>query len=121
DIVVHHLVVVPDRKPGKGSVRGLQVGIALVELVAVAEFLERRRNSDAVLADVVRSPGFLIDVVAEMHDEAEIACGHVAVGGKVALLVLLAGCESKTERPRRPGGCGSGASDRAERRTGAEA
>ena len=36
-IVVGDLVVVPDREPGEGGMGGLQVGIELVERVAVAE------------------------------------------------------------------------------------
>ena len=70
--------------------RGLQIGVGFVECVAVAELGKRRRNPDAVLAHMARAPGLFVDVVTEMHDQIEIARGHVAIRGEVALLVLLA-------------------------------
>src|SRR5439155_21962540 len=62
-VVVRHLMVVPDRQPRKDGVGGLQVRVGFVQCVAIAKLGKRRRNSDAVLADVARAPGFFVDIV----------------------------------------------------------
>jgi len=108
-VVVGNFVVVPDRQPRRGGVGGLQVAIELVQRVAVAEFRQRRRDADFVPAHESRSPGLLVDVVAEMDDEIEVARRHVAIGREIALLVLLARGEGEAQPLRGAGGGGRGA------------
>src|SRR3954452_5556668 len=55
-----------------------------------------------------------------MHDEIEVARSHIAIGGVVALLVLMAGGEGETEPAVARGRRGARAPDRAHRRTGPE-
>ena len=96
-------------------VGGLQVPVGLVERVAVAILVERRRPPAVVAAHEVASPRRLVDVVAEMHDEVDVLGRHVAEGGVVALLVLLAGGEGEVEcrQPLRRLRCSLGPADRA--------
>ena len=123
-IVVGDLVIVPGRQPREGGVGGLQVGIELVEGVAVAELRQGRRDADRVLAHQPGPPRLFVDVVAEMHDEIEIAVGHVAIGSEVALLVLLRRRQRRngTARAccRRPAPCACGRSGSTHCRRGSD-
>ncbi len=114
-IVVRHLVVVRYRRPGKGGVRRLQVGVELVEGVTVAVGLQRLHGRGVVPAGLAVVDTALVDVVADMQHEVEVFLGHVAVGGVVAVLVLLAAGDGQLKALqglRRRGG-GACAADRA--------
>ena len=90
-VVVLDLVVVPGQHPWVGRVRGLQIGITLVERVADPVVVERVRLGRPVRAHVVAPPRGLVDVVADVDDHVEVVRQHVAIRGEEALLVLLAG------------------------------
>src|SRR4029450_4140962 len=91
------LVVVPGAEPRMARVRRLQIGVALVQRVTDAVFVERLRLARAVRADVVRAPRRFVDVVADVDDQIEVVLEHVAVRDEVALLELLAGGEGESE------------------------
>src|SRR5262249_2607233 len=96
-VVVLDLVVVPGAEPRMARVRGLKVGVALVQRVTDAVFVERRRLARAVRPDVVRAPGGFVDVIADVDDQIEVVLAHVAIRDEVALLELLAGGEGEAE------------------------
>ncbi len=96
-VVVVDFVVVPGHDPRAGAVRGLQIGIGLVQRIARAIVIERVRLPARVLAHMVAPPGRLVDVIAEKDDEIGRVGDDVAVGAVVALLVLLAGGEGEAQ------------------------
>ena len=117
-VVVGDLVIVPDREPRRRGMGGLQVAVELVERITIAELRQRRRNANLMPSHQPRSPGLLVDVVAEVDHQVEVARGHVAIGREVALLVLLARGEGEAQplRRARGGRRGARATDRTLRR-----
>ena len=109
--VVVDLVVVGGEHPGGGGVRGLELGVPLVEGVAAPVALERARFLRIVAAhEVVPDAGsVLVDVVAEVHDERRRLGRHVAEAGVPAALVVLAGHEDEIEAVGQGAGGGGGA------------
>src|SRR6476619_3311774 len=97
--------------------RRLQVRIGFVQRVAVSKFGEGCRNPDFVLAHMARAPGPFVDVIAEMDDQIQISRCHVTVGGKITLLILLAGRKGKSEPAITPGWRSAGTPHRAHCRT----
>ena len=96
-VVVLDLVIVPGEEPRVGRVRGLEVGVALVQRVADPVFVEGLRLPRRVGPDVIRAPGGFVDVVADVDDQVEVVLDHVAIRDEVALLELLAGGEGEAE------------------------
>ncbi len=122
-VVVLHLMVVRYDDPRRGGVRGLEIRVGLVLRVATTVVRERH---DLVAQVQPRSPcrgAVLVDVVAQVQDDARVVLGHPAVDGEVALLVVRAGGEGHHQVTA---GCadrgrGAGAADRREVALGAEA
>ena len=98
-IVVDDLVVVPGQDPRMRGVGGLQIGVALVQRVAVAVGVQRVRRACAVLAHFVGGAAPFIDVVADEEHEVHLAAGDLAMRSEVALLVVLAGSEREAQAP----------------------
>ena len=104
-VVVRHFVVVPDHGEWELRVRGLQIGIELVERVAqpvgaqidglALETFGRRDAAAGRPVDRV-----LVGVVAEVQDEIEIVPQHIAVGGVVAARPVLACGEREADLAR---------------------
>ena len=104
---------------GVGGVRPLQVGIGLVDGVALpvvgevegvlAQALARCGDQVAAPARVRRVAAIFVDVVAVMIDEGELLAREVAVGGVIAVLVILAAGDAELQGFRRGGGEGKGA------------
>src|SRR5882757_3563924 len=99
-----HLVVVPGDQPGETRVRGLEVGVALVQLVLHAPAGEvawggaqhvRRRGLP--VAAVGRDAAF-VDVVAEVQHQVEILASHVAIGRVEPVVPGLARGDGQGER-----------------------
>jgi hypothetical protein len=89
------------------GMRRLQAPVTFVEGVQVPVLLEghRLRQVEAHL----RTPGALVDVVAEVDDEVEIVLHHRLIGGEVALAVVLGGegeAQAILGRAHRRGGAG---------------
>lgn len=72
----------------RGAVLGDRTSLVVVGLVVV-EVGEHAVGVVARAADSV--DGVFVHVVAEVEDEVDVVPGEVAVGGEVAVLVLLAG------------------------------
>ena len=89
DGVVGDLVVVHRDDPGERVVGGLQVGVALVELVpaAVGGEVDGLGDGDGTGPRLL---GPLVDVVADEHHEVEVLDGHAGVRGVVAVAPVLA-------------------------------
>ena len=82
--------------------RRLQVLVRAIEGVAITVLRERADlravGGAGVAARGVELAGtVLVDVVAEVHHEAQVLLGHVAVRRVVAVLVLLAGAKAKVD------------------------
>src|SRR5262249_39528431 len=101
-VVILHLVIVPRDDPWEGGVGALQVRIALVKGIAIAVLIDCARLLGAVLAYVMAAPRGLVDVVSQVSHQIQVLLGNVAVGGVVALLVLLTGRIGEAQLPRRP-------------------
>jgi hypothetical protein len=89
--VVEHLVVVPGDDPRRAPVRGLQVGVALVEAVLDPVAVEGVALHPVLLGYgsvpvPARGPdAVFVDVVAEVEDHVGVLVGEMAVGGVVAV------------------------------------
>jgi hypothetical protein len=106
-VVVGDLVVVPGHDPGMRRVRGLQVGVGLVEGVPQPVVLQRHglpvedvgQHPVGVLALAARGvDGVLVEIVTEMEDDIDVLLGEMTVGGEVPVVVRLAGDGGEGER-----------------------
>ena len=122
-VIIDDLVIVRGHDPGKGGMGGLQVGIRLIERIAVAILFKGLDFRSVVLPGVSVMRLGLIDVVTEEQDEFEILAGHMPVGGVMAPLVVLAGGKGKAQTVdgRIGGGRRAGPADGARDGAGAEA
>ena len=123
-VVVLDLVVVPGHQPGAGSVRSLQIWVALVQGVAGAVVVQRQqpaatrgrvRGADGHAA-FGRRTGVFVQVIAQEQHQVQVFLRHVLVGAEVAIFPFLARGIGQPQ-PRRPGtwrGKGAGAPHRAD-------
>ena len=97
-VVIFDLVVVPRHDPGKRGVRGLQIGIGLVQRVARAVVAQAGAGRGVVLAGAIGGGAVFVDVVTDEQHTVQRFCGHVPVRAEVAMLVVLTGCQRECER-----------------------
>ena len=99
-VVVLDLVVVEGDQERVTGVRGLEVGVGLVE--GVADPIARQVGG--LPADVEAGPArpgrVLVDVVAEVDDHVHVVVGEVPVGGVEAALPALTGHHGQVEAPQ---------------------
>ena len=122
-VVVFHLVVVPGADPGVGGVAGPQVGIELVQGVALAVCGQGAGYAARVWAHDVLGVGALVNVVTHKQHQRQILAGDVGVGGVIPLFVMLARGQRQPQATDRSigRGCGAGAAHRALCRAALEA
>src|SRR5262245_18760726 len=103
--VVRDLMVIEARQEGAGGVRGMQVGISLIEGVA-APVVEKVDAGKETLRHHPRSwltpegrlrPGELVDVVPVMEHEIQALFGDPPPSRVVAAIPVLAACGSEAE------------------------
>ena len=101
-VVVVDLVVVPGHQPRAGGVGGLQVRVGAVQRVPAAVVLEGHHlGGVGVVPHLVAAPGGLVDVVAHVQAQVQVAAGGVAVGREPALLPVRAGADREAQPLRR--------------------
>ncbi len=109
-VVVLHLVVVPGDDPREPRVRGLEVGIRLVqgELEAIpleGLGLRLELGGERGVANAAPSDAVLVDVVSQVDDDVQVLLGHVAVRGIEPVIPLLTGRDGEAQllEGREPG------------------
>ncbi|MNI12003.1 hypothetical protein D3C73_651690 [compost metagenome] len=107
--------------------QALQVGVRLVQGVAVAIARQRRGFFEVVgahhLVGAVRPQAVFIDVVAQEQGQVRLFVGHVAIGAEIAALPVRAGGDGQAQAVGGGvrGGRGQGAAGRALLALGGEA
>ena len=114
-VIIDHLVIVPRHDPRVRCMAGAQVGIGLVLGMARAVFVQLHRHPALVRTHDETRVGAFINVVTHKQHQVQIAFGHLAVHGKVALLVMLARRQRQPQALHRLVQCraGAGAAHRA--------
>ena len=92
-IVVLDFVVVPGDGPGTGRVGHLQLRVAFVQCVAIAEIVQAagmEQRVGARQARGVRGCSVFVDVVAQEQNQVWGVVGHMAPSGVMAVFPALA-------------------------------
>src|SRR5688500_13744304 len=100
----------------------LQLGVRLIECVAVPVSGHGRWLRTIMPADSAVLRRTLVNVVAEMHDQFDVLVRQMPKRREVTVFVVLAGGKDKREALRTvcSGGRSAGPADRAQLRTGAK-
>jgi hypothetical protein len=93
-IIVIYLVIVPGYEPWHERMHALQIGISAILRVAIAVLHKRVGFGTCVPAHERVAPRRFVDVVTHKYDEIHIVLGHVTIGRKIPLFIMLTRGES---------------------------